>query len=138
MVVHMKSNLSKEKYFMILFTLLMIQQIAIARNGSHNTLRLRGGMTDREKLQFISNDKNFNEIPYLTNIRFLWNGLPTIDFIIKIMYPINNGLGSITVGSDTLLTTALNRDKGMGCENFGSKSLYAICNAAFCNYNRCR
>ena len=87
-VVDMKSNLSKEKYFMILLTFLIIQQIAIAKIGSQNssTLRLRGGMTDREKLQFISNDSKFNEIPYLTNIRFLWNGLPTIDFIIKIMY----------------------------------------------------
>ena len=37
-------------------------------------LRLRGGAGDP------SSDKSFNEIPYLSNIRFEWDGLPSIDF----------------------------------------------------------
>ena len=52
-------------------------------------LNLRGGGPE---------DKNRNEISYLTNIKFQWNGLPMIDFIEKIIYPLNMGLGSVSLG----------------------------------------
>ena len=71
---------------------------------SNHSLRLRGGTP------YPSNDKSFNEIPYLTNMRFLWNGLPQIDFVRRIMYPLNNGLGSVTLNGDTLLSTARRTD----------------------------
>jgi hypothetical protein len=70
-------------------------------------LNLRGGGNE---------DKNRHEIPYLTNIKFQWNGLPMIDFIEKIIYPLNMGLGSFSMGKPgrtaTLLITAKKRDPG--------------------------
>ena len=71
------------------------------------TYRLRGGGNE---------DKNRHEIPYLTNIKFQWNGLPMLDFIEKIIYPLNMGLGSFSMGKPgrtaTLLITAKRRDPG--------------------------
>ena len=55
-------------------------------------------------------DKKIHEIPYLNDIRFMWNGRPCIDFTDKVMYPLNNGLASITLGKASLYTTALERD----------------------------
>ena len=52
---------------------------------------------------YTNQDTKFNDIPYLTNMRFMWNGIPCVDFHIKVVFPLNNGLGSITVGDDTLL-----------------------------------
>ena len=43
-------------------------------------LNLKGGGNE---------DKNRHDIPYLTNMKFAWNGLPMIDFIEKILYPLN-------------------------------------------------
>ena len=93
---------------------IIAQQIALAEFQqtfqSHSSLRLRGGMSPRN--EYVNNDSKFNEIPYLTNIKFLWNGRPCIDFNLKVMFQIDNGLGSITVGSDTLLKTAQLTDEG--------------------------
>ena len=50
-------------------------------------LRLRGGSPD------ANNDSKHNEIPYLSNMRFMWSGLPSIDFQDLVMNPLNNGLG---------------------------------------------
>jgi len=61
-------------------------------------LRVRGGG---------DTDKNLNEIPFLNDIKFIWNGRPGIDFIEKIMYPLNNGLASITVSKASLYETAM-------------------------------
>ena len=40
-------------------------------------MRIRGGGPN--------SDKNFNDIPYLTNMKFLWNGLPCIEFNERVM-----------------------------------------------------
>jgi len=69
-------------------------------------MRLRGGAGDANK------DSKFNDIPYLTNINFKWNGLPTFDFDEKILFPLQNGLGSIALHKATLLDTALQKDPG--------------------------
>ena len=42
----------------------------------------------------------------------MWNGLPCVDFQIKVGFPLNNGLGSITVGDDTLLDCGQFKDSG--------------------------
>ena len=70
------------------------------------TLRVRGGAGDP------SSDKRFNEIPYLTNIRFEWDGLPSIDFQERVLNQLDNGLGSILQSGATLLQTVNERDPG--------------------------
>ena len=69
-------------------------------------LRLRGGSPD------ANNDSKHNEIPYLSNMRFMWSGLPSIDFQDLVMNPLNNGLGSMNIKGGTLLQTANNNDPG--------------------------
>ena len=70
--------------------------------GKHEyTLRLRGGG---------DTDKRIHEIPFLNDIKFIWNGRPCIDFIDKIMYPLNNGLASVTLGKSSLYNTAMETD----------------------------
>ena len=68
----------------------------------YKCLRNRGG-TPGGQAMYTNQDTKFNDIPYLTNMRFMWNGIPCVDFQIKVVFPLNNGLGSITVGDDTLL-----------------------------------
>ena len=68
------------------------------------TMRLRGGAGDANK------DSKYNDVLYLTNINFKWNGLPTFDFDEKILFPLQNGLGSIALHKATLLDTALQKD----------------------------
>ena len=59
----------------------------ISSNNSLNSpLKLRGGGGD------VNHDKSYNQIPYLNNIAFEWNGLPSIDFNERVLYPLNNGL----------------------------------------------
>ena len=69
-------------------------------------LRLRGGM-DNPSL-----DEKSNEVPYLKNIKFFWNGLPCIDFSENIMFPLENGLASITVKGYSLLDACRQTDAG--------------------------
>ena len=72
-----------------------------------SSLRMRGG----------GDDEKYNDIPSLTSSKFMWDGLPCIDFQEKIMYPLNMGLGSVYVkGSNqtgaTLLQTVKQTDPG--------------------------
>ena len=69
------------------------------------SLRLRGGADDTD------NNKS-NDIPALNKIRFEWNGLPQVDFMENIMYPLNNGLASIVDKGYSLLRTARRTDAG--------------------------
>ena len=80
-------------------------------NMQYRCLRNRGGMPGGQAM-YANQDTKFNEIPYLTNMRFMWNGLPCIDFQIKVVFPLNNGLGSMTVGDDTLLDCGQFKDSG--------------------------
>jgi hypothetical protein len=77
----------------------------------YKCLRNRGG-TPGGQAMYTNQDTKFNDIPYLTNMRFMWNGIPCVDFHIKVVFPLNNGLGSITVGDDTLLDCGQFKDSG--------------------------
>ena len=68
------------------------------------SMRLRGGADEQ--------DKNYNDIPYLTKRNFIWDGIPCLDFREKIMYPLDNGLGSIWQKGGTLLQTVKYVDPG--------------------------
>ena len=54
-------------------------------NFCMKTIRLRGG-TGSEP----NTDSKFNEIPYLSKMNFMWNGLPCLDFDEKYLYYIYN------------------------------------------------
>ena len=69
-------------------------------------IRLRGGM-DNPNI-----DEKTSEIPYLKDQRFYWNGFPCIDFIEKIVMPLENGLATITVKGYSLLDTCKQTDAG--------------------------
>ena len=58
--------------------LMMVKQKYIYDCGF---IRLRGGGPGN----YPSSDKNYNDIPYLTNIRFMWNGEPCLNFVERIM-----------------------------------------------------
>ena len=95
-------------------TLDMIMDLTVIHMSNHDmaiitieqktlSLRLRGSGDP-------NNDSKFNDIPYLTNMRFEWDGLPCLDFGEKILNPLNNGLGSMNVKGATLLETVQERD----------------------------
>ena len=75
-VVDFQTTLSVDKFRIQLYNHPIVQQIALAEFQqtfqSHSSLRLRGGMSPRN--EYVNNDSKFNEIPYLTNMKFLWNG----------------------------------------------------------------
>lgn len=71
-----------------------------------SALRIRGGMDNP------SADEKSSEIPYLTNQKFSWDGLPCIDFIEKIMLPLENGLATMTVKGYSLLDACNQTDAG--------------------------
>lgn len=73
----------------------------------YKALRLRGAGGDD-----FSRDNKYNEIPYLTNTRFMWNGLPSIDHLENVVYPLQNGLGTVIQGGSSLLDTVLRKDVG--------------------------
>ena len=83
-------------------------------NGMHvqylffvaNPIRMRGGMDNPNV------DEKSSDIPYLTNQKFMWNGLPCIDFQEKVMYPIENGLATMTVKGYSLLSACQQTDAG--------------------------
>ena len=54
----------------------------VVEKQKKSPLRLRGG---GETLANPNVDDRSSEIPYLTNSRFMWNGLPCIDFLEKTM-----------------------------------------------------
>ena len=70
------------------------------------SLRLRGKGDD------VNNDSKHHDIPYLTNIKFRWDGLPCIDFRERVLHILENGLGTILTGGGTLLQTVLETDPG--------------------------
>ena len=69
-------------------------------------LRLRGAGDNANV------DSKFNEIPYLSKMNFMWNGLPCLDFGEKVLNLLNNGLGSMNIKSGTLLATIRRTDPG--------------------------
>lgn len=69
-------------------------------------LRLRGS-GDNPSL-----DNKFHDIPYLSKMNFMWNGLPCVDFDEKILNILNNGLGSMDIKGGTLLATVRREDPG--------------------------
>ena len=69
-----------------------------------SAMRLRGGME--------TFDKQSHDIPSLTKAKFLWDGQPKIRFQETIMYPLNAGLGAVTLKNDSLLSTARQQDAG--------------------------
>ena len=70
-------------------------------------VRIRGGAGSEP-----NTDSKFNEIPYLTKMNFMWNGLPCLDFDERVLNVLNNGLGSINIKSGTLLATVRRTDPG--------------------------
>ena len=77
---------------------------ALLPNGY--ALRIRGAGDDP------NNDKNHHDIPYLTNMRFRWDGLPCIDFRERVLNTLENGLGSMLTNGGTLLQTVRRQDPG--------------------------
>ena len=69
-------------------------------------IRLRGAGNNP------NHDRNYNDIPYLTKRNFQWNCLPTIDFNERVLNLLNNGLGSVSIKSGTLLATVRETDPG--------------------------
>ena len=89
--------------------------ITITGYDLFTSIRTRGGSPkgiDPTHAYYVNNDSKFNDIPMLTAMRFLWNGIPTIDFLHKVGYILNNGLGSVVVDGSTLLECAQLRDIG--------------------------
>ena len=76
----------------------------IQKSTKSTTLRLKGGGEN--------DDTRFNVIPNLTDKKFMWNGLPCIDFHENVLYPLQNGLGSILHEKSTLLQTVEEVDEG--------------------------
>ena len=54
--------------------------VFLIMNNRKNILRLKGGAGGDP-----NNDSKFNEIPYLSKMNFMWNGLPCLDFDEKIL-----------------------------------------------------
>ena len=69
-------------------------------------LRLRGGMDNPNV------DDKSSEIPYLSHQKFMWTGFPCTDFQEKVMYPMENGLASMTVKGYSLLDACNQTDAG--------------------------
>ena len=57
-------------------------------------------------------DKNWNDIPSLTVKKFMYDGVPKIDFQELVLFPLNAGLGSISMNGCTLLATVRRTDAG--------------------------
>ena len=69
-----------------------------------SSLRLRGGMMNPNV------DPKYNEIPALSVRKFIYDGLPKVDFNELVLYPLNAGLGSISMNGATLLATVRRSD----------------------------
>ena len=82
-------------------------QLSILTIEKQYLLRIRGGGGDD-----INNDSKFNDIPALTRLNFMWNGLPCIDFDENVLNIFDAGLGSISSDGDTLLDTVNRTDAG--------------------------
>lgn len=82
-------------------------QLSILTIEKQYLVRIRGGGGDD-----INNDSKFNDIPALTRLNFMWNGLPCIDFDENVLNIFDAGLGSISSDGDTLLDTVNRTDAG--------------------------
>lgn len=71
------------------------------------SIRIRGGTSENPNA-----DEKSNEIPYLRDSKFFWNGLPCIDFIEIVMFPLENGLASMSVKGYSLLDAVNQTDAG--------------------------
>ena len=76
----------------------MYSTMHIVKISSNPYMRLRGGGDDNP-----STDSKFGDIPYLTNVKFYWDGQPKVDFNETIMYILDNGLASMSIRGGTLL-----------------------------------
>ena len=90
---------SSHKHFHVMMT-------SHGKLNCFKALRLRGRGDDPNH-----DSKNF-EIPYLTNAKFRWDGLPCIDFREKVLNVLENGLGSMLINGGTLLETVKRQDPG--------------------------
>ena len=79
---------SSHKHFHVMMT-------SHGKLNCFKALRLRGRGDDPNH-----DSKNF-EIPYLTNAKFRWDGLPCIDFREKVLNVLENGLGSMLINGET-------------------------------------
>ena len=85
------------------FVFLTYEEV-MALSGS---IRICGGTTENP-----NTDEKTNEIPYLRDSRFFWSGLPCIDFMELIMFPLENGLASMSVKGYSLLDAVNRTDAG--------------------------
>ena len=69
-------------------------------------IRVRGAGFER------LHDKEYSNIPKLTQMNFKWNGLPMPFFQERIMYILDMGLGSVLQKDYSLLANVQNRDAG--------------------------
>ena len=85
--------------------------IAIGMNSSpinlkfRRAIRIRGGTNPNV-------DKKWSDIPSLTLVKFQWDGIPKVDFQELVLFPLNAGLGSISMNGNTLLAAVRRRDAG--------------------------
>ena len=69
---------------------------------------------------------DYNKIPALESKKLMWNGIPTYDFNIKFIDPLNMGIGAISENGASLLKTARGTDPGGMA--IGANPHYAIAN----------
>ena len=74
--------------------------------GLASSLRLRGGMDNP------SGNQKDARVPYFDNIRFMFKGIPCVDFNEKVMMPLQNGLATVSVRGYSLLDTCRRIDAG--------------------------
>ena len=86
--------------------MLIVTTITATSGSLFSSLRIRGGMDNPNV------DNKSADIPYLTEKKFIWDGLPCIDFIEKVVFPIENGLATMTVKGYSLLDTCRQTDAG--------------------------
>ena len=80
------------------------------RSFSHfqNTfIRRRGGVGTEP-----NTDSKFIEVPSVTKMNFMWNGLICLAFYEKVLNLLNSGLGSKNIECDTLLAAVCRTDQG--------------------------
>ena len=70
----------------------------------YSFVRIRGGGFER------LHEKEYYNIPKLTQLGFKWNGLPMPFFVEKVKFPLDMGLGSVIQDRYSLLANCQNRD----------------------------
>ena len=85
--------------------------IAIGMNSSPTNLEFRRAIQIRGGTN-PNVDKKWSDIPALTLVKFQWDGIPKVDFQELVLFPLNAGLGSISMNGNTLLAAVRRRDAG--------------------------